>query len=358
VLAVLQRLEGEVAGMDVFDLNGLRAHVARTVAGMAPSTSAGAELAPGSQAGKAAAAAYSAFEVAFLDLQARAQGVPLVDLLGGALRQEVPFSAYLFFKYASMGLPTPDAWAVDEAQIVEQAQRMIGQHGFGSIKLKAGTLEPEHEVACLKALRKAFPKSPLRIDPNGNWSLATALRMAALLEGVLEYYEDPTPGLEGMAELPATGPAATNMVVTDFDEFRRNRPGADCSTTITTGAARATRSCSRACAPASAWACRCTRTRTSASACWRWRTSPQACRTSPMPATRTTPGRRKRTRCSGAARSRSATGAWRSAARPATADPERLARQRLFHACRIRQRDDVRQMFHRPTGKEAASEPG
>jgi glucarate dehydratase len=227
VLAVLQRLEGEVAGMDAFDLNGLRAHVARTVAGMAPSTSAGAELAPGSQAGKAAAAAYSAFEVALLDLQARAQGVPLVDLLGGALRSEVPFSAYLFFKYGQhIESPyPPDAWgeALDEAQIVRQARQMIGQHGFGSIKLKAGTLEPEHEVACLKALRRAFPKSPLRIDPNGNWSLETALRMAALLEGVLEYYEDPTPGLEGMAELHRrTGlPLATNMVVTDFDEFRR-----------------------------------------------------------------------------------------------------------------------------------------
>lgn len=228
VLAVLQRLEGEIAGMDAYDLNGLRALVARTVAGMAPSTSAGAELAPGSQAGKAAAAAYSAFEVAFLDLQARAQGVPLVDLLGGPLRRDVPFSAYLFFKYAQhVDAPyAPDAWgeALDEAQIVEQARRMIAQYGFGSIKLKAGALEPEHEVACLKALRAAFPTSPLRIDPNGNWSLATALRMAGLLEGVLEYYEDPTPGLEGMAELHRrTGlPLATNMVVTDFDEFRRS----------------------------------------------------------------------------------------------------------------------------------------
>lgn len=228
VLAVLQRLEGEIAGMDAYDLNGLRALVARTVAGMAPSTSAGAELAPGSQAGKAAAAAYSAFEVAFLDLQARAQAVPLVDLLGGPLRRDVPFSAYLFFKYAQhVDAPyAPDAWgeALDEAQIVEQARRMIAQYGFGSIKLKAGALEPEHEVACLKALRAAFPTSPLRIDPNGNWSLATALRMAGLLEGVLEYYEDPTPGLEGMAELHRrTGlPLATNMVVTDFDEFRRS----------------------------------------------------------------------------------------------------------------------------------------
>ncbi|MEH3108224.1 MAG: hypothetical protein PGN09_13410 [Sphingomonas fennica] len=65
---------------------------------------------------------------------------------------------------------------------------------------------------------------PLRIDPNGNWSLETALRAAEGLRGILEYYEDPTPGLAGMAELHGrTGlPLATNMVVTDFDELRRS----------------------------------------------------------------------------------------------------------------------------------------
>lgn len=227
VVAVLQRLQRELVGLDAFDLNGLRARVAQAVAGTTSGGSPGAELAPGSQPAKAAAAAYSAFEVALLDLQAQAQGVPLVDLLGGAVRGEVPFSAYLFFKldrHVDSPYP-PDAWgeALDERQIVAQARRMIDRYGFSSIKLKAGALEPDHEVACLMALRQAFPERPLRIDPNGNWSLPTALRMAGLLEGVLEYYEDPTPGLEGMAELHRrTGlRLATNMVVTDFDELRR-----------------------------------------------------------------------------------------------------------------------------------------
>lgn len=228
VLALLQRLEAELPGRDAYDLNGLRALVARGAATLAPAASPGAELAPGSQAGKAAAAAYSAFEVASLDLVARAQGVPLVDLLGGALRREVPFSAYLFFKYAAhVDSPyPPDEWgeALDAEGIVAQARRMIDRHGFSSIKLKAGTLEPEHEVACLQALNRAFPTCPLRIDPNGNWSLPTALRMAERLEEIVEYYEDPTPGLEGMAELHRRSGLrlATNMVVTDFEELRRS----------------------------------------------------------------------------------------------------------------------------------------
>lgn len=228
VLSVLQAMQESLVGLDPFDLNGLRARVVKTVAALKPGT-AGAELAPGSHPSKQVANAYSAFEVAFLDLQARSLGMPLVDLLGGAVRDEVPFSAYLFLKYAEhVGSPyKPDRWGegISPEQIVAQARTMIEENGFKSIKLKAGTLlGPEHEVACIKALRQAFPGTPLRIDPNGNWSVETSLRMAELMGDDLQYYEDPCPGLEGMAEVhKRTGiPLATNMVVTDFDEFRRS----------------------------------------------------------------------------------------------------------------------------------------
>lgn len=227
-LAVQNAVKAELIGLDPFQLNRLREIVRSVVARLAPASAAGAELAPGSHASKAVSNAYSAFEVACLDVQARYLNVPLVDLLGGAVRKSVPFSAYLFFKYAEHADSpyAPDSWgeALSEQQVVAQARRMIDDHGFESIKLKAGALDPEHEVACIKALKRAFPDTPLRIDPNGNWSLETAVRMAELLGDDLQYYEDPTPGLEGMAELHRrTGlPLATNMVVTDFDEFRRS----------------------------------------------------------------------------------------------------------------------------------------
>jgi len=228
VLQALQRVAPLLSGLDVRHLNRLRAIVTKALSGTTAAGALDAPLAPGSQASKLASNAYSVFEVACLDAQARALGVPLVDLLGGPVRRDVPFSAYLFFKYAAhIDAPyPPDRWgeALTEDQIVAQARRMIDEHGFGSIKLKAGALDPDHEVACLKALRRAFPHHPLRIDPNGNWSLETALRMAQALDGDLEYYEDPTPGLEGMAELHRrTGlPLATNMVVTEWPELRRS----------------------------------------------------------------------------------------------------------------------------------------
>jgi glucarate dehydratase len=229
VLDALLRVKDRLIGLSPFDLNGLWRQVASSAGPSETGTHAiELDLAPGSQQNKAGHKTFGAFEVALLDLQARSLGIPVHELLGGAVRRQVPFSAYLFFKFASDVDPSyrPDTWgeALSGDQIVAQARTMIDRYGFGSIKLKAGALAPEHEVECLKALKRAFPNHPLRIDPNANWSLDTAIRMAKHLQGDLEYYEDPTPGLEGMAELhKATGlPLATNMVVTNMEEFRRN----------------------------------------------------------------------------------------------------------------------------------------
>ena len=121
-LAIQQQLQEQLTGLDPFNLNHLRAIVQATVAANKPRSMAGAELAPGSHASKAVSNAYSAFEVAFLDLQAQYLKVPLVDLLGGAVRDEIPFSAYLFFKYAEH-IDSPykaDAWgeALNEDQLL------------------------------------------------------------------------------------------------------------------------------------------------------------------------------------------------------------------------------------------------
>lgn len=185
-------------------------------------------LAPGNHVSKTVAKVVSAFEVAMMDLQGQLANAPLVDLLGGAARPVVPFSAYLFFKYAEhIERPYPaDSWGegLTPAQMVMQARRMVDEHGFRSIKLKAGALPPTQEVAAVLALAEAFPGTPLRIDPNANWSVTTSLQVLDQLRGVLEYYEDPAPGLEGMAAIAQVCdvPLATNMVVTDLREFRRN----------------------------------------------------------------------------------------------------------------------------------------
>lgn len=184
-----------------------------------------AELAPATRAQRLLAArAFSAFEVACLDAQGQTLGVPVVDLLGGAVRPSVPFSAYLFYKWGRhVAADEDDRWgpALTPEQIVVQARQLIDADGFGSIKLKAGVRPPREEIEAIQALREAFPDHPLRIDPNCAWSVPTALAVAEQLDGVIEYLEDPVPGQRQMAEVAQSVdmPLATNMCVVAFEDL-------------------------------------------------------------------------------------------------------------------------------------------
>ncbi|MFG2677530.1 glucarate dehydratase family protein [Streptomyces sp. NPDC048392] len=185
----------------------------------------------------------SGFEVACLDALGKALGLPVHALLGGKVRDAVEYSAYLFYKWAAHpeGVASEkDDWgaAVDPAGVVGQARAFTERYGFTSFKLKGGVFPPDEEIAAIRALAEAFPGHPLRLDPNGAWSVETSLRVAAELGDVLEYLEDPALGTPAMAEVAAgTGgaarsasgkggggrragvPLATNMCVTTFAEI-------------------------------------------------------------------------------------------------------------------------------------------
>ncbi|WP_374329753.1 glucarate dehydratase family protein [Streptomyces sp. PSKA30] len=169
----------------------------------------------------------SAFEVACLDALGKALGLPVHALLGGKVRDAVEYSAYLFYKWAGHpeGVPAEkDDWgaALDPAGVVEQARKFKERYGFTSFKLKGGVFPPDEEIAAVRALAEAFPEHPLRLDPNGAWSVATSLKVAKELADVLEYLEDPALGTPAMAEVAAgtAVPLATNMCVTTFAEIK------------------------------------------------------------------------------------------------------------------------------------------
>jgi glucarate dehydratase len=46
---------------------------------------------------------FAAIEIACLDIIGKAVGQPLCDVIGGRVRDRVPFSAYLFYKHAGGG---------------------------------------------------------------------------------------------------------------------------------------------------------------------------------------------------------------------------------------------------------------
>lgn len=217
----LRRAADALTGLDVHALGAMYARVAAALGGDTGSDGHG--LTGMITTSGTVDRVFSPFEVACLDIQGKAAGVPVSDLLGGAVRDEVPFSAYLFYKWAGHPGGEPDAWgpALDADGIVAQARRMIDAYGFTAVKLKGGVLPPEQECEAVLALREAYPGLPLRLDPNAAWSVPTSLDVARRLDGVLEYLEDPTPGLDGMARVAreAPMPLATNMCVVAFEHL-------------------------------------------------------------------------------------------------------------------------------------------
>lgn len=220
----LRRLElaaHHLAGRSVFDLNGMRRAVVESLGdddGIGGHGMGGMVM-----TSSTADRVLSPFEVAALDIQGKLLGVPVSGLLGGAVRDRVSYSAYLFYKWAGHPGQPDDEWgaALDPEGLVRQAHRIVGEYGFTAIKLKGGVFHPDEEVAAMQALRTEFPDHPLRLDPNTAWTVPTSIKVGHALDGILEYLEDPTPSIEGMAavarEVPM--PLATNMAVVSFEHL-------------------------------------------------------------------------------------------------------------------------------------------
>ncbi|KAF5580688.1 glucarate dehydratase [Fusarium pseudocircinatum] len=166
---------------------------------------------------------FSPFEVACLDLQGKLAGISVSDLLGGRVRDQVQYSAYLFYKWGGHPGHDDDEYgpALDPQGVVKQAKKIIDEYGFKAIKLKGGVFPPAEEVAAIKALHEAFPDLPLRLDPNAAWTVETSKWVAKELDGIVEYLEDPAGEIEGMAAVAkeASMPLATNMAVVAFDHL-------------------------------------------------------------------------------------------------------------------------------------------
>lgn len=229
--AALAAVRDVVIGSDPRNWHGLRAKLAERCS---PETSVSRGDKPWD--GRTRVQVYSALDVACLDIQGKAFDVPVAALLGGVVRERVPYSAYLFYKYEGAGGelafgidPSATGWdaarqaaALDPAGIVAQAQAMVKEFGFESIKLKGGVFEPAQEVAAMKALHEAFgPTVPLRLDPNALWTVETSIQYGREMEGILEYLEDPCRTQEGMAAVRRAlkTPLATNMCTTSFDDL-------------------------------------------------------------------------------------------------------------------------------------------
>jgi o-succinylbenzoate synthase len=117
--------------------------------------------------------ARAALDTAVLDLRLREEGVSLAAHLG-AVRDRVPCGV-------SLGIED------DLDDLLALVKRFVDA-GYRRVKLK---IEPGKDVDVVRAVREAFPDTPLSVDANAAYSLGTAGPLLALDDFGLEYVEQP-----------------------------------------------------------------------------------------------------------------------------------------------------------------------
>lgn len=120
--------------------------------------------------------AISGIEQALWDILGKSLGVPVYQLLGGAVRSRIRM-------YRGIGGSTPDEAYAEAKRAVEQGFTMVKT----GINLKAHIMEPpeviRREVERIEAIREAIgPGRDLGVDFHGRVSPALAIRLAKELE--------------------------------------------------------------------------------------------------------------------------------------------------------------------------------
>jgi glucarate dehydratase len=165
----------------------------------------------------------AAMEFACLDILGQKWGVPVCEILGGRVREQIPFASYLFFRYPNDGDGSGEVRTVD--QLVAEARALKERYGFRSHKLKGGVFTPEYELECYRAVAESLPGDSFRFDPNGVWSAEQAIWFGQRIEDLNnDYLEDPVFGLNGMRRTreKVRMPLATNTVVVGFEQLSAN----------------------------------------------------------------------------------------------------------------------------------------
>lgn len=95
---------------------------------------------------------------------------------------------------------------------VDAVKVKVAEHGQGL----------DDDAARLAAVRAALPDAAIRIDANGGWDVATAIRALGRLSDVgLEYAEQPVPTIEGLAQVRRAMQASAAPVLIAADESVR-----------------------------------------------------------------------------------------------------------------------------------------
>jgi glucarate dehydratase len=171
--------------------------------------------------GRNGLAAFAGLDLAAWDAAGRSLGLSLAELIGGRGRESMDvvctLPAAIFPKAVSrIELTAHHDTLSNTRKVVDFALEQTRKLGFRSFKLKSAAYSTEWDWKLLNELKEAMPDARIRFDPNANYGPAVATELCRRLDPLgLEFFEDPTGELEGIARLKAAvkTPVATNMWV-------------------------------------------------------------------------------------------------------------------------------------------------
>lgn len=146
----------------------------------------------------ATTAIVSAIDIALWDIKGQSLGVPIYELLGGAVRQTIPL--YTHFQYAN----TVDAMVANASAEVTRGSRAIktdpfmAAGGLSNVHYLDGQIERSVEntaVDMIAAIRAAVgPDIEILIDAHALYNVPTAIRLATRLASYnITWFEEPCP---------------------------------------------------------------------------------------------------------------------------------------------------------------------
>ena len=146
--------------------------------------------------------AFGGIEIALWDLRARRADVPLVDLLGGRVRDTVAFTEYFAFRVGREETP---------ADVIRYCEQMAAEFDPPMFEGKLGVLDVETEMAMIADLVSTLgPGKVLRLDANGAYTVPTARKVVRRMADLgIGWLEDPCRTLDDTARLRADGTAVS-----------------------------------------------------------------------------------------------------------------------------------------------------
>lgn len=174
------------------------------------------------RAGEIVMSGIACVETACWDIKGKALGVPVWQLLGGAVTDRIP--AYANGWYTTER--TPESYAAAAKKVIERGYRALKIDPFGTGHFELSHVESMQAVALIEAVRDAIgPEAELMLEMHGRFSPATAVRLAHEMAPFRPaWVEEPVPpeNLAALRQVAAKTdiPIATGERIHDRIEFR------------------------------------------------------------------------------------------------------------------------------------------